>query len=292
MCRARATLAKPETGQSDDPGLVEKLQAEFNAHLAGERFPAAIAASRRLLGLLMRQENPKGLAAAEIALGTALMACGNPREAWPSFARARAILRAQGSPEDLASAHFNLGLDFGRMKRFALAKATFRRASELYAKAGISKELRQCQVYLAHSMLILGDFEEAEAMAETAGQEAVLLEGSALVTNCQTEAMALLSRGEFVKAEEALAREYRAAQALCDSLSMADSLFGIALLKLRHRELWAAQGLLLEAQACIAGLDCRDAEEQIQRLLRKTKPSRKPKSLTELAGLQPMRRCS
>ena len=75
-------------------------------------------------------------------------------------------------------------------------------------------------------------------------------------------------------------------------MSMADSLFGMAMMKLRHGELWAAQGLLLEAQACLVGLDCRHAEEQIQRLLGKTKPSRRPKSLSALAGLQPMRRCS
>jgi len=292
MARPRTALANPAPTYVVEPGLLAALQADFDAHMARERYTEALVAARRLLDALNRQDDPQARAAGEIAHGVALMACGRTWEARPSFARARRFLRAHGSPEDIALAYFNLGMAFGQLERFSLAKSAFRRSADLYGRIGRSKECRQSQVFLANCMMVVGDFVGAEAMSEVAGQDPALLEASHRVTLHDTESMVFLSQGQFGKAEKAMERAFRAAMEAGDVISMADSLYGLAKVKLRYQDLWAAQGLLLESYAFLPGAGWRVEEEKVRVLLGKTMPARRPLSLKRMAEGQPVRRGS
>lgn len=291
MRRPRTTFANPVPDNSKGPGLVEKLQSESDGHLAEARFPDAIATSRRLLAVLEVLDDPRAKAAAEIVLGTALMACGKPREAVPSFSRARTLLRACGLPGDMALAYFNIGMDFGRMKRLSLAKSAFLHSAKLYREMEQQRNLRQCQVFLAHTLLLLGALEEArEALAEAA-QGLDLLDAFDRMTFHQTEAAVHLGQGRLELAEIAFARRYLAGSNLGDRKIMADSLYSMALLQQRLGDSWAAQSFLTEAKECIAGLGYWEAESRIQSLLLASR-GRKSDSLKRLAEPQPFRRCS
>jgi len=291
MHRPRTKFANPVPDTGKGPGLVEKLRAESDAHLAEARFPDAIATSRMLLATLDGLDDPMAKAAAEIVLGTALMACGKLRDAVPSFSRARTLLRASGVPGDLALAYFNLGLDLGRMKRLSLAKAAFRRSARLYRELEQQTNLRQCQVLLAYTMSLLGELEAAREMLTEANQGLDLLDAFDRMTLHQTEAAVHLGQGRFELAEEAFARRYLAGCELGDRKIMADSLYSMALLKQRLEDAWATRAFLTEAKACIAGLGYWEAESRIQSLLLASR-GRRPDSPKRLAEPHPFRRCS
>jgi hypothetical protein len=108
----------------------------------------------------------------------------------------------------------------------------------------------------------------------------------------QTDAAVHLGQGRFELAEQAYARRYRTGCELGDSRIMADSLYSMAQLKQRFADGWAAQALLAEAHACIAGLGYWEAESKIQSLLQESRPIRRPVSLKRLVEAQPFRRCS
>jgi len=191
------------------------------------------------------------------------MACGQAREAKPWFRRAQALLRAHGLPEDFALAYFNLGLDFGWMKKLALGKAAFRRSTALYRQLGRKEELRQGQVLLGYTMVLLGELDAALPILMEAGRDLELLAPFDRVLLHLAEAELHLGQGRFAMAEEALARRFRVGSELEDPKVMADSLYRMAYLKNRLRDDWAVRTFLTEAQACIAGLGYPEAEARI-----------------------------
>jgi len=292
MRRPRTSFANPIHDTGETPGLVEKLKAESDACLAESRFPAAIATNRRLLAILDGMDDPRTQAVAEIALGTALVACGKPREAIPSFSRARALLCAHGLPGDFALAYFNLGMDFACMNKLSLAKAAFRRSATLYRELGQRKDLRQCQVLLAHTLSLLGELEAARGMLAEVNQDLDLLDAFDRMALHRTEAAVDLGQGRYAEAEEAFGRCYRSGCELDDPRIKADSLYNLAMLKRRLEDRWAMRAFLVEAQACIAGLGCWEAESRIQGLLQASQANPKPASLKRLTESQPLRRCS
>jgi hypothetical protein len=177
------------------------------------------------------------------------------------------------------------------MKRLSLAKMAFRRSARLYRELEQKRNLRQCQVLLAHTLVLLGALEEARETLAEAAQGLDLLDAFDRMTFHQTEAAVHLGQGRFELAEEAFARRYLVGCEMGDRKIMADSLYGMALLKRRLEDAWATQAFLTEAKACIAGMGYWEAESRIQSLLLESR-GRRPDSLKRLAETQPFRRCS
>ena len=292
MRQPKTTPSKQEMPPPQDPGLVAVLQAEFQAHMAWGRFLAAEGVCRRLVAALDSREDHAGQAAAEVDLGTALMLCARPMEARRSFARARMLFRAHGRPAALATAYFDLAMHLEAMGRVTLAQATLRRSAMLYRRLEDRQGLLKCQVYLAFSRAIVGDFAGAEALLEQVRGDAGRVEGFGRVLLHEAEVQVAVSCGRYDSVAEALSRVFNVAKDLELPMVMADALRRLASVQQRHGDIWAAQGLLLEAQACLKGQPCRELQVWVLQQLCETVRSRLPVSLKKLAMLQPLRRSS
>ena len=288
----KAPLSNQKQPLPRDPSLVAALQAEFQSHMAWGRYLAAEVVGRRLVAALGALEDYAGEAAAEVDLGTALMLCARPREARRSFARARALFSAHGQPKDLAEAYFDLALSLGSMGRITLAQATLRRSAIHFRLLEDKRGLLKCQVYLAYAGAGLGDFSGAEALLEQVRGEAGQVEGYARVVQHEAEAHVGLSRGRYDLVTASLSSVFTAAKDLERPLVMAKALRRLAVLQIRNEDRWAAQGLQLEALACLEGLPCGELQVSILQQLRETSRYRRPVSLQRLAARQPLRRSS